>query len=72
MDFSCLTRVFKEQSLDSWRNVLKNHERFLFHTTWAKKSSFSFVKFVMDEEIKALYHVQIFKDLNLKTGKHVP
>jgi len=58
--------------LDSWRNVLKNQERFLFQTTWATKTFFSFVKCVMDEEIKALYHVPMFKDLNLKTGKHVP
>jgi len=36
------------------------------------KKSFSFIKCDMGEEIKALSHVPIFKDLNLKTGKHVP
>ena len=29
-DFFCLPRVFQGQFLDSWRNVLKNQERFLF------------------------------------------
>ena len=44
-DFSCLPRVFQGPFLDSWRNVLKNQERFLFWTTWATKTSFSFVKY---------------------------
>ena len=69
---SCLTRVFQGQFLDSWRNVLKNQERFLFWKTWATKISFSVVKCVMDEEIKALSHVRVFKYLILKTWKHVP
>jgi len=71
-DFSCLPRVVQRQFLDIWSNVLKNHERFLLWKTWDTKNSFSFVQRVMDEEIKALSHVSIFKDLNLKTGKHVP
>lgn len=72
MDFSCLTHVFQGQVLDNWRNVLKNHERFSLWITWDRKPSFSVVKCVMDEEIKDLSHVPIFKDVNLKIGKHVP
>ena len=69
---TCLKRVFQGQILNSWRNVFKNQERFLFWTTWATKTSFSFVKCVMDEEIKALSHVPFSGILNLKTRKHVP
>jgi len=54
-----LPRVFQGQFPDSWRNVLKNQERFLFWTTWATKTSFSFVKYGMDEEIKALQFSRI-------------
>ena len=58
-DFSCLPCVFQGLFLDSWRYFLKNQERFLFWTTWATKMSFSLVKCVMDEEIKALQFSRI-------------
>ena len=61
-DFSCLTHVLQEYIMDRWRSFLKNQERFLFQTAWNTKTSFSFEKCVMDEEIKALSHVPFFRD----------
>jgi len=42
------------------------------HFSARTKTSFSFEKCVMDEEIKALSHVPFSGILNLKTWKHVP
>jgi len=48
------TLDIQRQFLGSRKCIAKNQEKFLFSTEWSIKSSFSFTKYIFDEDEKAL------------------